>query len=157
MRVGLGYDVHPFGTEGTLVLGGVRFEGQPALAGHSDGDAVAHAVADALLGAGGLGDLGSMFPASDERFAGADSMALLADVVARLDQAGYRVGNVDVVVAAEQPRLGPQIGKMQANLSRVVGADVSVKPKFGEGVGAVGRGECIAVWAISLIVRDEPR
>jgi len=157
MRVGLGHDVHPFGTEGTLILGGVRFEGQPALAGHSDGDAVAHAVADALLGAGGLGDLGSMFPASDERLAGADSMALLADVVVRLDEAGYRVGNVDVVVAAEQPRLGPRIEEMQANLSRVVGADVSVKPKFGEGVGAVGRGECIAVWAISLIVLVEPR
>ena len=151
--VGLGFDVHPFGDGGTLVLGGVRFEGTPALAGHSDGDAVAHAVADALLGAAGLGDLGALFPASDPQYAGADSIALLRDVVSRVTSAGYWVGNVDVAVAAEAPRLADSIAAMQTALSDAVGARVTVKPKFAEGLGSIGRGEGIAVWAIAYLGR----
>ncbi|HVM41717.1 MAG TPA: 2-C-methyl-D-erythritol 2,4-cyclodiphosphate synthase [Acidimicrobiia bacterium] len=160
-RVGLGYDVHPFGAEGTLVLGGVTLDG-PGLVGHSDGDAVTHAVADALLGALAMGDLGTLFPASDDQWAGARSLELLADVATRVADAGWRVVNVDVVVAAERPRLAPFVAAMAANLADALdpaldGNDpdglpaVSVKPKFGEGVGAVGRGEAVAVWAIALL------
>jgi 2-C-methyl-D-erythritol 2,4-cyclodiphosphate synthase len=151
-RVGLGYDIHPFGAERRLVLAGVTIDdGTPGLDGHSDADAVAHAVADALLGAAGAGDLGTRFPASDERHAGADSLGLLAVVVAEVTGAGYAVANVDVVINAERPRLAPHLERMRENLERVVGAPVNVKPKRGEGIGAVGRGEGIAVWAVALL------
>lgn len=156
-RVGLGYDVHPFADDGVLVLGGVRFEGTPALAGHSDGDAVAHAVADALLGAARLGDLGTLFPASDDAARDADSLGLLAEVVAQVRGAGFTVGNVDVVVAAERPKLADSVAEMSATLGDAVGAPVSIKPKFGEGVGEIGQGEAIAAWAIALIYRDSGR
>lgn len=157
-RVGLGFDVHPFGGEGPLVLGGVTIDG-PGLAGHSDGDAVAHAVADAILGAAGLPDIGTLFPASDETLRGASSIAMLRDVAERVRLAGYWVGNVDVVVAAEVPALAPHLSAMSANLAsalKVAGAPmgggvaVSVKPKRGEGLGAIGRSEGIAVWAVAL-------
>jgi 2-C-methyl-D-erythritol 2,4-cyclodiphosphate synthase len=151
-RVGLGYDIHPFGPDRRLVLAGVVIDdGTPGLVGHSDADAVAHAVADALLGAAGLGDIGLRYPASEERWAGADSMGLLADVVADVHEAGWTVANVDVVVNAERPRLAPHLEGMRGNLQRVVGAPVNVKPKRGEGIGAVGRGEGIAVWAVALL------
>jgi len=155
-RVGLGFDVHPFvGTapdaDRPLVLGGVTIDGAPGLAGHSDADVVVHAVADALLGAAGLPDLGTLFPASDERYRGAPSIELLRDVLARVSDAGWRVGNVDVVVAAEQPKLAPHIDAMRANLETALGAPASVKPKHAEGVGAVGRGEGIATWAVALL------
>jgi 2-C-methyl-D-erythritol 2,4-cyclodiphosphate synthase len=158
-RVGLGFDVHPFAGGGVLVLGGVELEG-PALAGHSDADAVAHAVADALLGAAGLPDLGSMFPADDERYRNASSIRLLRDVAGRVAAAGWRLGNVDVVVAAERPALAPHVRAMAANVSNALialfpepGARnvVSVKPKRGEGLGAIGRSEGIAVWAMALL------
>ncbi len=151
MRVGLGFDAHSFGGEGPLVLGGVRIEGAPGLAGHSDADVVAHAVADALLGAAGLPDLGTLFPAADDRYAGADSMILLADVAGRLAAAGYEVGNVDVVIVAERPKLAGNVRAMADNLQRVVGGFVSVKPKRGEGVGALGGGEGIAAMAVALL------
>ena len=150
MRVGLGFDVHAFGGDGPLVLGGVAVDG-PGLAGHSDADVVAHAVADALLGAAGLPDLGSLFPAGDDRYAGADSMVLLGEVAGKVRAAGYQVGNVDVVIVAEQPRLGPHMRAMAGNLQRVVGGFVSVKPKRGEGVGAIGGGEGIAAMAVALL------
>ena len=151
MRVGLGFDVHPFGGDGPLLLGGVRIEGAPGLAGHSDADVVAHAVADALLGAAGLPDLGTLFPAGDARYAAADSMILLTDVAGRLSGAGWAVGNVDVVVVAEQPRLAPHLPDMAQNLARAVGGPVSVKPKRGEGLGAIGRAEGIAAMAVALL------
>ncbi len=154
MRVGLGFDVHPFadaGDERALVLGGVTIDGAPGLAGHSDADVVAHAVSDALLGAAGLPDLGALFSASDDRYRGAFSMDLLCDVVDRVRVAGWAAVNVDVVVAAEQPRLAPHLEAMRSNLTGVVGAPVSVKPKHAEGVGAVGRGEGIAAWAVALL------
>jgi 2-C-methyl-D-erythritol 2,4-cyclodiphosphate synthase len=158
-RVGLGFDVHAFGEGGVLVLGGVELEG-PALAGHSDADAVAHAVADALLGAAGLPDLGSLFPASDDRYRDVSSIGLLRDVAGRVAAAGWRLGNVDVAVAAERPPLAPHVRTMTGNLSRALlalfpepGAQnlVSVKPKRGEGLGAIGRSEGIAVWAVALL------
>ena len=158
-RVGLGFDVHPFATDGLLVLGGVELPG-PALAGHSDADAVAHAVADALLGAAGLPDLGTLFPAGDERYRDASSIGLLRDVAGRVSATGWRLGNVDVVVAAERPSLAPHVREMTSNVSHALlalfpspGAQslVSVKPKRGEGLGAIGRSEGIAVWAVALL------
>ncbi|MGH9043040.1 MAG: 2-C-methyl-D-erythritol 2,4-cyclodiphosphate synthase [Acidimicrobiia bacterium] len=151
MRIGLGFDVHPFGGDRPLVLGGVRIDGVPGLAGHSDADVVAHAVADAVLGAAGLPDLGSLFPAGDDRYAGADSMILLADVAGRLPGAGYRIGNVDVVIVAERPLLAPYLEEMAKNLTTAVGGPVSVKPKRGEGLGAIGRAEGIAAMAVALL------
>ena len=153
IRVGLGYDVHPFSDDESraLLLGGVRIDG-PGLAGHSDADAVCHAVADALLGPSGLPDLGTLFPASDDRYRGASSMELLRDVVGRVAAEGWSVVNVDVVIAAEQPRLAPHLGAMAVNLTEVLaGAFVSVKPKRGEGIGTIGRAEGIACWAVALL------
>jgi 2-C-methyl-D-erythritol 2,4-cyclodiphosphate synthase len=160
VRVGLGYDVHPFvelGADRPLVLAGVTLEG-PGLAGHSDADAVAHAVADALLGPAGLPDLGTLYPASDDRYRDASSLELLRDVVTSVAESGWRVVNVDVVIAAEQPRLAPHIDPMVRNLMAVLGDDVfvSIKPKRGEGIGAVGRSEGIAVWAVALLESSEP-
>jgi 2-C-methyl-D-erythritol 2,4-cyclodiphosphate synthase len=152
-RVGLGYDIHPFTDDAPLVLAGVTIDGR-GLAGHSDADAVCHAVADALLGAAGLADLGTLFPASDDSYRDADSLELLREVVARVAGAGWSVGNVDVVIAAQQPRLAPHLDAMVANLTEVLGgAFVSVKPKRGEGIGTVGRSEGIACWAVALLER----
>jgi 2-C-methyl-D-erythritol 2,4-cyclodiphosphate synthase len=152
-RVGLGYDVHPFSSDESrvLVLGGVVIDGR-ALAGHSDADVVCHAVADALLGPAGLPDLGSLFPASDDAYRDASSVNLLRDVVRRVHDAGWSVVNVDVVINAEQPRLAPHVGAMAECLSGALGgAFVSVKPKRGEGIGAVGRAEGIACWTVALL------
>ena len=162
VRVGLGYDIHPFGGDGPLVLGGVTVAGL-GLVGHSDADVVAHAVADALLGPAGLPDLGTLFPASDAQHRDANSLALLREVVAQVAAAGWWIGNVDVVIAAEQPQLAPHLAAMVRNLTdALAGAQpptgdevfVSVKPKRGEGIGAVGRGEGIACWAVALLERE---
>lgn len=156
MRVGIGFDVHPFADEGSparpLVLGGVRFDGLPGLVGHSDADVVAHAVADALLGAAGLGDLGSHFPDTDPTWAGADSVDLLVEVVRRVAAAGRRPANVDCSVVLEAPRLAPHRAEMEARLSAAVGAPVSVKATRPEGLGALGRGEGVACLAVALLV-----
>jgi 2-C-methyl-D-erythritol 2,4-cyclodiphosphate synthase len=164
-RVGLGFDIHPFGdstTSGPLVLGGVTIDGAARLAGHSDGDAVAHAVSDAILGPAGLPDLGTLYPATDEQWRDADSMAILRDVAVRVTRERWWVGNVDVVIAAETPKLAPHIEQMHVNLSAALEPArepmgepivVSIKPKRGEGLGAIGRGEGIAVWAIVYLGR----
>jgi 2-C-methyl-D-erythritol 2,4-cyclodiphosphate synthase len=151
VRVGLGYDVHPFADARTLVLAGVELDG-PGLDGHSDADVIAHAVADALLGPAGLPDLGALFPASDDRYRDVSSLTLLREVMGRVGAEGWSVVNVDVVVAAETPRLAGHLTQMGANLSEVLGgAFVSVKPKRGEGIGMIGRGEGIACWAVALL------
>ena len=161
-RVGLGYDIHPFGDHGGLVLGGVPIADGPRLAGHSDGDAIAHAISDAVLGAAGLPDLGTLYPATDERWRDADSMALLSEIATRIARDRWWVGNVDVVVAAESPKLAPHVELMAANVSQALaparepmGAAiaVSIKPKRGEGLGAIGRSEGIAVWAVVMLGR----
>jgi 2-C-methyl-D-erythritol 2,4-cyclodiphosphate synthase len=154
-RVGLGFDVHPYSGDlgRPLVLGGVAFEGERALAGHSDADVVAHAVADALLGAGGLGDLGSHFPDSDPAWEGADSLSLLATVRRRLDEAGWEPVNVDCAVVLDVPRLAPRREEMEAALSAAAGAEVTVKGRRTEGLGALGRGEGVACWAVALVER----
>jgi 2-C-methyl-D-erythritol 2,4-cyclodiphosphate synthase len=157
MRVGLGFDVHPFAAEGSgraLVLGGVAFDGERGLAGHSDADVVAHAVADALLGASGLGDLGTLFPDTDPAWDGADSVGLLVEVASRVAAAGWQPVNVDCAVVLEAPRLAPHRAEMEARLGQAAGAPVSVKPKRAEGLGALGRGEGVACWAVALV---EPR
>jgi len=154
-RVGLGFDVHPFVEDVTrpLVLGGVAFEGERGLAGHSDADVVAHAVADALLGAAGLGDIGTHFPDTDSRWRGADSLTLLGHVVGLVVAEGWSVGNVDTTVVLEAPKLAPHKAAMEERLAAVVGAAVSVKAKRAEGLGALGRGEGVACFAVVLLVR----
>ena len=151
-RVGLGFDIHPFSEDAQrrLVLGGIELEG-PGLAGHSDADAVAHAVADALLGAAGMGDIGSHFPDTDPAFAGVDSMELLGRVVLSVSTR-YEIGNVDVTVVIESPKLAPHRQAMQDRLSDVVGAPVSVKAKRAESLGALGRREGVACFAVALLV-----
>ncbi|MCU1375879.1 MAG: ispF [Actinomycetia bacterium] len=157
-RVGQGFDVHPFAeVDRPLVLGGVVFEGERGLAGHSDSDVIAHAVADALLGAAGLGDIGMHFPDTDPAWAGADSLRLLAEVTRLVGQAGWSVANVDCSVVLEAPKLAPRRDEMQAALAAVVGADVTIKGKRAEGLGALGRGEGIACWAVALLEREDPR
>ncbi len=154
LRVGQGFDVHPFSDDPdrTMVLGGVAFDG-PGLVGHSDADAVAHAVTDALLGAAGLGDIGQRYPDTDAAFAGSDSMALLADAAAAVHAEGWTVANVDCTVVLEAPKLAPQREAMQAGLTAVVGGPVTVKGKRAEGLGALGRREGVACFAAALLVR----
>ncbi len=154
-RVGMGFDVHPFVDDPgrRLVLGGVVVEAERALGGHSDADVVTHAIADALLGAAGLGDLGQLFPDTDPTWRGADSSVLLAEVVRLVTEEGWAVANVDCSVVLDAPRLAPHKPAMEAALGEVVGAAVSVKAKRPEGLGALGRAEGIACWAVALIER----
>lgn len=157
LRVGNGFDIHRFSDDPhrPLILGGVRFEGARGLHGHSDADVVAHACAEALLGAGGRGDLGTHFPDTDERWAGADSMALLAEVVRMLAEDGLVAANIDCSVIAESPKLAGRRAEMEAALSAVVGAPVTVKGRRAEGIGGLGRGEGIAAMATALLVGSE--
>lgn len=153
LRIGQGVDVHAWSDDPDrpLVLGGVTVPGVAGLAGHSDADVVAHACADAVLGAAGLGDLGDHFPDTDERWAGADSLSLLAEAVARAAAAGWRVVNLDVTVVAQRPRLGPLRAEMAERVAAVVGAPVSVKATTTEHLGFLGRGEGVAGLAVALL------
>lgn len=154
MRVGIGYDSHRFEESRPLVLGGVSIPGHPGLSGHSDGDAVAHAVIDALLGAVAAGNVGSHFPPSDDRWRDADSMDLLRRAVRVLEGRNYQVVNVDVTVICEAPRLAPWIDGMRDALGdvlRIGPSHVSVKGKTNEGMGWVGAGEGLAVQAVALV------
>jgi 2-C-methyl-D-erythritol 2,4-cyclodiphosphate synthase len=138
------------------VLGGVQIEHDRGLMGHSDADSLAHAIADALLGAAGLGDIGKLFPAEDPRWAGADSLELLAKVVEQLAAAGYRPLNVDATILAERPRLAPHLETMGERLAKAMGIDagaVNVKATRGEGMGVIGRGEGIAAHAVATVAR----
>ena len=151
-RVGLGFDIHPFSGDAgrPLVLGGVVVPG-PGLAGHSDADVVAHAAADALLGAAGLGDIGTHFPDTDPAYAGIDSMELLRRVVLTVS-AQWEIGNVDVTVVIEAPKLAPYREAMERRLADVVAAAVSVKAKRAEALGALGRQEGVACFAVALLM-----
>lgn len=154
MRVGIGYDIHPFERGRPLVLGGVRIAHEAGLGGHSDADVLTHAVIDALLGAAALGDTGRHFPPEDPEFAGARSLDLLRRTVALVRGAGYQVVNVDATVVAEAPRLAPQVEAMRSALAGAlaigVGA-VSVKATTADRLGAIGRGEGIAALAVALV------
>lgn len=155
IRVGQGVDVHRFTDDPTrvLVLGGCTFPGERGLAGHSDADVVAHAVAEALLGAAGLGDLGEHFPDTDERFRGVDSLTLLRHVVDMVTGQGWTIGNVDADVMCEAPKLAPRRDEMRERLTAVVGAPVTVAGRRAEGLGSLGRREGIACWAVAVIMR----
>jgi 2-C-methyl-D-erythritol 2,4-cyclodiphosphate synthase len=156
IRVGQGFDVHRHSDDPArpLVLGGCRFDGERGLDGHSDADVAAHAAADALLGAAGLGDLGRHFPDTDDRWAGADSLMILAATADMVREAGWTIGNVDVKVVCERPKLAPRKDEMERNLTRAVGAPVGVAGRRAEGLGAVGRQEGIAAWAVAVITAD---
>ena len=151
MRSGIGYDSHRFAAGRRLVLGGVEVPHDQGLEGHSDADVVTHAVIDALLGAAGLGDLGTHFPPAEERWRDADSIDLLRVVLGLLDGP---VANVDVTVICERPRLDAHRERMQGNLAAAVGAPVNVKATTNEGMGWIGRGEGIAAIAVALL--DSP-
>jgi 2-C-methyl-D-erythritol 2,4-cyclodiphosphate synthase len=156
-RVGQGFDFHPLEKGRRLVLGGVEIAHPKGLRGHSDADVAAHALANAILGALGEGDLGRHFPDSDPRYQNADSIALLADVWRIAHQRGFRLGNADLTIFAEQPRLAPHLDAMRANLARSLGAApalVNVKASSPEGLGALGRGEGMAAAAIVLLEAD---
>jgi 2-C-methyl-D-erythritol 2,4-cyclodiphosphate synthase len=157
IRVGSGLDVHPFSSDGErpLRLAGVEVPGAPGLEGHSDADVAAHAVADALLGACALGDLGSRFGVERPELAGADSLRLLAEVVADVGAEGYEVGNVDLTIVAQRPRLAAHRDQMRANLAGVLQVQVdrvSVKATTTDRLGTLGRGEGIAAWATCTVV-----
>lgn len=155
LRVGNGFDIHPFCDDPSraLVLAGVRIDGSPGLAGHSDADAIAHAISDALLGAAGLGDIGQHFPDTDPAWRGADSMELLEATVGLVVGDGWRIANVDCTVVLEAPKLAPHRAAMVARLEAVIGAPASVKAKRAEQLGSLGRREGIACFAVALLMR----
>jgi 2-C-methyl-D-erythritol 2,4-cyclodiphosphate synthase len=156
-RIGLGFDSHTFGAARPLRLAGVIIPHDTGLTGHSDGDAVAHAVTDALLGAAALGDIGQLFPDTDARWRGADSMVLLETAYARVRAAGFAVVNVDVTVIAQRPRLAPHVPAMRERLAGTLGVAVdavSIKGKTNEGMDAIGRGEGLQVFAVAAVARS---
>ena len=159
IRVGVGYDVHRFEAGRKLVLGGVEIPFERGLAGHSDADALIHALIDALLGAAALGDIGAHFPDTDEAYRGADSRELLARVVALLAERGMKPGNVDSVVVAQRPKLAPHIPEMREVISSILGIPldrVGIKATTGEGLGFAGREEGVAAHAVCTISAESP-
>lgn len=154
MRVGIGEDLHRLEEGRRLVLGGVAIEGDVGLAGHSDADVLLHAIADAVLGAAGLGDLGAHFPSSDERWAGADSSLFLTEALRIAGESGWALANVDATVRAERPRLAGHLAAMRERIAALAGVSaeqVNVKAKSGEGLDAIGRGEAIGATAVVLL------
>jgi 2-C-methyl-D-erythritol 4-phosphate cytidylyltransferase / 2-C-methyl-D-erythritol 2,4-cyclodiphosphate synthase len=155
MRIGLGYDLHVLVEGRPLILGGVLIPYERGLMGHSDADAVSHAVTDAVLGAANIGDIGKLFPDTDQAWKDANSLRLLADAWTRVRAAGFTLGNLDIVVIAQQPKIGPHADAIRESLARVLDvtpAQISIKGKTNERVDAVGRGEAIAVHAVALLV-----
>lgn len=156
LRIGQGVDVHPFSSDGDrrLVLGGVRIPNEPALDGHSDADVVLHATVDALLGAAGLGDIGTLFGSEDPDYAGADSQVFLAGALSQVAQAGWRVGNVDITLIGQRPRIGPYRDRMMASVANLLGVhvgQVNIKATTSDGLGFTGRGDGLACLAIVLL------
>jgi 2-C-methyl-D-erythritol 2,4-cyclodiphosphate synthase len=159
LRVGIGHDTHRLVDGRPLILGGLRIDHPKGLAGHSDADVVCHAVADALLGAAGLGDIGEHYPDTDPKWRGFDSTRLLAEVVDLLRRSGWQAVNCDVIIHAQEPKIGPHKATIRSNLSRLLGlgdAEVNVKAKTGEHVGPIGRAEAIACHSVVLIQRAGP-
>lgn len=153
-RFGLGFDSHVFGAKRPLILGGVTVPHTSGLTGHSDGDAVAHALIDALLGAAAMGDIGQHYPDTDDKWKDADSMKLLADVKRRVLAGGYAIVNVDATVVTEAPKLAPHIDEMRASIAHALGIGVdavSVKAKTNEGMDSIGKGKGLQVFAIASI------
>ena len=155
-RVGTGFDAHKLEEGVPLVLGGVRIDHPRGLAGHSDGDVLAHALTDALLGAAGLEDIGSLFPSGDPKLAGADSLELLAQAWEQIQTGGWQLANADVVLVGEEPRLAPHRDEMRRRLAGALGVDaelVAVRATTTDGLGFAGRGEGLAAQAVALLVR----
>jgi 2-C-methyl-D-erythritol 2,4-cyclodiphosphate synthase len=155
--VGVGIDAHAFGDGIPLVLGGVTIDHPQGLVGHSDGDVIAHALTDALLGAAGLGDIGSLFPSDDERYRGADSLVLLADAYGGVRAAGFELVNADCVLIGEEPRIGAVRDEMRARLAGALGVEmdrVAVRATTTDGLGFTGRGEGLAAQAVALLGRS---
>ena len=156
LRIGLGVDAHALEDGTPLVLGGVRFDHPRGLAGHSDGDVVAHALTDAVLGAAGLGDIGSLFPSGDPRFHGANSLDLLAEAYTQVRAAGFELVNADCMVIGEEPRIAPQRAAMRRRLAETLGVDaasVNVRATTTDRLGFTGRGEGLAAQAVALLRR----
>jgi 2-C-methyl-D-erythritol 2,4-cyclodiphosphate synthase len=154
LRVGIGVDAHALAEGVPLVLGGVAIDHPRGLAGHSDGDVLAHALIDALLGAAGLGDIGSLFPSGDERFRGADSLELVREAYRRVRDAGWRLVNADCVLVGEEPRIAPHRDEMRRRLSEAVGGgEVNVRATTTDRLGFTGRGEGLAAQAVALLER----
>jgi 2-C-methyl-D-erythritol 2,4-cyclodiphosphate synthase len=152
-RVGIGIDAHAFADGVPLLLGGLRFDSPRGLAGHSDGDVITHALIDAVLGAAGLGDIGSLFPSDASTPAGISSLDLLRDALARVREAGYTVVNADCVLIGEEPRIAPRRGELERTLSELTGAPVSVRATTTDRLGFTGRGEGLAAQAVALVQR----
>ncbi|HET7129963.1 MAG TPA: 2-C-methyl-D-erythritol 2,4-cyclodiphosphate synthase [Gaiellaceae bacterium] len=154
IRVGLGVDAHAFADGVPLVLGGVRFDHPRGLAGHSDGDVIAHALTDAILGAAGLGDIGSLFPSDDDRFHGADSVELLREAHRQVHDAGWSVANADCILIGEEPRIAARRDEMRRRLSEALdGAEVNVRATTTDQLGFTGRNEGLAAQAVALLTR----
>jgi 2-C-methyl-D-erythritol 2,4-cyclodiphosphate synthase len=154
MRVGIGHDTHRLAAGRPLLLGGVRLEHPRGLVGHSDADVVLHALTDALLGAAGLGDIGDAYPDTDPAYRDCDSSLFVRQTLDRLNQGGWRVVNVDVIIFAQEPKLGPRKAQIRAHLAQLLALDpgaINVKAKTGEGVGAIGRAEAIGCQVVALI------
>ncbi len=155
MRIGHGYDVHKLVEGRKLIMGGVEIPYEKGLLGHSDADVLLHAISDALLGAAALGDIGGMFPDNDPQYKGADSLILLKKVAERLNESGYKVGNIDATVIAQNPKMKPHIEKMRLNIADACGVDVScvsVKATTEEWLGFTGSGEGISAHAVCIIL-----
>jgi len=158
VRVGLGYDIHRLVAGRKLILGGVEIPSEVGLEGHSDADALTHALADAVLGALALPDIGHFFPNTDPQYRGMDSQEILHRAVEEAKKRGYKIGNVDIAVLAEQPRLSPHVAKMKARLAATLGVtveDVGLKATTNEGCDTIGAGEAIAAHAVVVLVRTE--
>jgi 2-C-methyl-D-erythritol 2,4-cyclodiphosphate synthase len=156
VKVGIGVDAHALVEGVPLVLGGVEVESERGLAGHSDGDVIAHALIDAILGAAGLGDIGSLFPSGSAEWEGASSLDLLARAYAQVREAGFELGNADCVLVGEEPRIAPLRGAMQARLAEALGVEpglVTVRATTTDGLGFAGRGEGLAAVAVALLRR----
>lgn len=158
MKIGMGYDIHRLSSGRRMVIGGVGIDHPVGPVGHSDGDVLVHAVCDAILGAMGKGDIGQRFPDTDPSYKDADSMDFLKDVASFMAEEGFTVGNLDCIVVAEEPRIGPHRDEIAASVSAALGvtpADVSVKGKTSEGLGSTGKGESIEAYAIVLLKKKE--
>ena len=159
MRVGIGHDTHRLAAGRPLLLGGLAIPHPRGLVGHTDADVVLHAITDALLGAAGLGDIGDVYPDTDPAYRGADSSRFVRETLARLSQNEWRIVNLDVIIFAQEPKLGPIKAEIRRNLAHLLGLDVgavNVKAKTGEGVGAIGRAEAIGCQAVVLINQTGP-
>lgn len=154
LRVGLGVDGHAFEEGVPLVLGGVRFDHPRGLAGHSDGDVVAHALIDAILGAAGLGDIGTLFPSDSSTPAGIDSLQLLREAYARVQRQGWRLVNADCVLIGQEPRIADRRGELEERLGLLLEAPVSVRATTTDRLGFTGRGEGLAAQSVALLARD---